>query len=338
MGVEFWLKPHPFLETGSVETTQQLLVNPLEIFQGSLGQRGGGSHGHKIQGFIGDHHIVDRNRFAFWGDLPGSHRGHQGGREQDSRGEANHGNMIGEGRWIKVGAGPSFFPPWPPSSLSIMFGFAIDHPSMFRLTLHAVLSFTTLSVALALFTLGCGRPQPSGSTVSKPTEDAKVAIEPGEADPSASPQAVPGGSLTTWAGGFPKSLNMWLDYNSFSAQVTGLMYEPLVELHSTRNEPVGHLASEWHQSEDGLTFTFKIHPKATWSDGKAITAHDVVFYYDTMMDPKNLTSIFRVDLQKIEKPVAMDEKTLKVVAKGQHWNNFWMAAGLFALPRHTMEG
>lgn len=200
-------------------------------------------------------------------------------------------------------------------------------------------SLLLLSAAILLFlSSGCGRPKPPETRSAKAVEDHNIEVEKGELDPSASTEAKRGGSLNTWAGPFPKSLNMWLDYNSFSAKITSLMYESLVELHSTKNEPVGNLASSWESAEDGLTFTFKIHPKAVWSDGKPIVASDVVFFYETMMDPKNLTSIFRVDLRKIEKPVALDEKTIKVVAKSQHWKNFWIAAGLYALPRHAMEG
>jgi microcin C transport system substrate-binding protein len=185
---------------------------------------------------------------------------------------------------------------------------------------------------------GCGKPDPAQKKQNKAIQDAPVEIESGEVDPSASLEAMRGGRLNTWAGPFPKSLNYWLDPNTFSAKVSGLMFESLVELHSTRNEPVGSLAKSWSQSEDGLTFTFKLHPKAKWSDGKAITASDVIFYYETIMDPKNLTSVFRVDLSKINPPVALDEKTVQVVAKNQHWKNFWIAARLSALPQHVMKG
>ena len=37
----------------------------------------------------------------------------------------------------------------------------------------------------------------------------------GETDPIANPLAPKGGTYTAW-GGFPKSLNVWLDNNSFS--------------------------------------------------------------------------------------------------------------------------
>ena len=55
----------------------------------------------------------------------------------------------------------------------------------------------------------------------------------GEFDPVASKKARPCGTITLWGSAMPKSFNMWEDYNSFSAELMGMMFEPLVSLHST---------------------------------------------------------------------------------------------------------
>lgn len=202
------------------------------------------------------------------------------------------------------------------------------------------MSLRLLSLFSILFLIGCGDKADSPkSEVSKAVVDVKFELESdGAFDPIANPKAVKGGTLNTWGGAFPKSLNQWLDYNSFSKSVSDLMYESLVDLHSKKDEPIGILAKSWTSSEDGLVYTFKVHPQAKWSDGKKITAGDFKFYYDTIMNPKNLTSMFRVDLSKIEVPEVIDENTIKVTAKTNHWKNFWIAAGLVAFPKHLWEG
>ncbi|MEY4938876.1 MAG: hypothetical protein RIQ93_611 [Verrucomicrobiota bacterium] len=194
-----------------------------------------------------------------------------------------------------------------------------------------------LAVALALLT-GCGGSKTSSRQVGPPVKDSPVALEStGEVDPIADPAAVKGGSFFTWGGGYPKSLNMWLDYNSFSGQVTGLMFDSLIGMHPTREEPVGNLAASWEISPDKKTYTFKLNPAATWSDGKPLTAHDVQFYYDVIMNPKNLTSLFRVDMSRFDRPEVIDDKTVRITAKTAHWKNFWDAGGFFALPKHAWE-
>lgn len=195
-----------------------------------------------------------------------------------------------------------------------------------------------LLLASCLILSSCGKKPPGSAPATSSVKDAPVVVEQtGEPDPIAAPQAVRGGVFTTWGGGYPKSLNMWLDYNSFSSQITGLMFEPLVEMHSTRDEPIGSLAESWEISPDKKTYTFKIHPAAKWSDGRPVTADDVQFYYDVIMNPKNLTSLFRVDMSRFARPEVLDAKTVRITAEEPHWKNFWSAAGFLALPKHAWE-
>ena len=213
---------------------------------------------------------------------------------------------------------------------------------------HPVLRCTRGSAALSILALGlllggCGKSSTVASAdprqVGPAVQDLLPAVEAGgELDPIASPAAVKGGSFFTWAGGYPKSLNMWLDYNSFSAQITGMMFESLITMDPVKDEPLGVLAKSWEISPDKKTYTFKIHPDATWSDGKPVTAQDVQFYYDVMMNPKNLTSLFRVDLARFARPVVVDDKTVRITAEEAHWKNFWAAGGFMALPKHVWEG
>ena len=160
----------------------------------------------------------------------------------------------------------------------------------------------------------------------------------GEFDPIASKDARPCGAITLWGSAMPKSFNMWEDYNSFSAELMGMMFEPLVSLHSTEDREVGILADSWNVSEDGKTFTFHVDPRAKWSDGKSVTAEDVQFYYDVIMDEKNLTPIFKVGLSRFDRPEVVDSLTVKMTAKESHWGNFWEAAGMLAFPKHVWAG
>ena len=101
---------------------------------------------------------------------------------------------------------------------------------------------------------------------------------------------------------------------------------------------MGDLAESWTISPDKKTYTFHLNPEAKWSDGKPVTAQDVQFYYDVMMNPKNLTSLFRVDLARFARPEVVDDRTVRIKAEEAHWKNFWAAGGFMALPKHVWEG
>ena len=169
-----------------------------------------------------------------------------------------------------------------------------------------------------------------------PVQDASIALEKkGNPDPLADSRAQKGGSITVWGANFPKSLNYWLDANSLSGSIAGLMFETLADLHSLKNRAEGNLAASWRVLDGGRTFVFKIRPQAKWSDGVPVTARDFQFYYDVIMNKKHLTSPFRVQLRRLHRPEVVDKKTLRVRVKKTHWKNFWTAAGLFAFPAHA---
>lgn len=159
----------------------------------------------------------------------------------------------------------------------------------------------------------------------------------GEVDPIASPNAVFGGTLNLWGGPAPKNLNYWINPSSGAAAVSGLLFEQLVSLHSIEDKPVGVLAESWEISDDQITFTFKLNPKAKWSDGKGITAEDVQFYYDVIMNKSNMTPAFRASLSKFKRPIVVDTHTIRFEATSNHWQNFWSAAECSAFPKHMWK-
>jgi microcin C transport system substrate-binding protein len=186
-----------------------------------------------------------------------------------------------------------------------------------------------------LLLAACGKtggPAPTAPAV----QDTAVQVEAtGEIDPTAAPEAVPGGTFSSWQGDFPKSLNGWLDPSPVAALVSGLLFEQLVDLHSTDDRPIGVLAKSWEISPDKKTYTFHIDPAAKWSDGTPVTAEDVQFYYDVIMNPKNLTSPYRVELSRFARPEIVDPHTVRMTATEAHWRNFWAAGGFSAFPKHA---
>ena len=56
-------------------------------------------------------------------------------------------------------------------------------------------------------------------------------------------------------------------------------YNPVVP-----TEIIGDLAESWETSADGLTYTFKLRD-ANWHDGQPVTADDIVFSLDRIVQP-----------------------------------------------------
>jgi microcin C transport system substrate-binding protein len=163
------------------------------------------------------------------------------------------------------------------------------------------------------------------------------AAQPG-LDPFASPNAKKGGSFTMSWSDFPKSLNFYLDNNTFTVFVFSSLFDSLIQLDPVDESPIPSLAKSWEISPDKKVFTFHLDPAARWSDGKPVTADDVIFTYDTLMNPKNLTSLMRIYLSRFDKPERLDGRTVRFKAHTVHWGNFIFFSGFQVLPRHGFEG
>ncbi|WP_158299701.1 ABC transporter substrate-binding protein [Glycomyces paridis] len=71
--------------------------------------------------------------------------------------------------------------------------------------------------------------------------------------------------------------------NVITYETSMMTYDTLVKM-GTEYEPVPGLATEWVESEDGLTWTFTIREGVTWSDGEALTANDVAYTYGLLIE------------------------------------------------------
>ncbi len=158
-----------------------------------------------------------------------------------------------------------------------------------------------------------------------------------EPSPLASEFAQPGGELSFFIGQAPKSFNYYLENSVSAAYVFGLMYESLLNMNALTLEYEPGLAEQWTISDDKLSFTFKIREDAKWSDGQPITAHDVKWTFDAIMNPANLTGVHKVSLARFESPEVIDEQTIRFRALEVHWKNLLAAGGFHILPKHAFK-
>ncbi len=156
-----------------------------------------------------------------------------------------------------------------------------------------------------------------------------------EANPIASPYAESGGEMSIFAGQAPKSLNYYLDNNTFTAEVFGNLYETMLSIDPTTVEREPHLARRWTISDDKKTFTFHLDPRAKWSDGTQITAADVAWTFRAILKPENRTGVHKVSLEVFEDPEILDERTIRFTARKVHWRNLGALGGMTILPKHV---
>ncbi len=107
------------------------------------------------------------------------------------------------------------------------------------------------------------------------------------------------------------SFNPFLGIEAESYEMWALMYDYLIgySMEDMSPEPTG-LAEGWETSEDGLTWTFTVRDGVTFNDGEPLTAEDVAYTYNRILDGGPEAATWGGYLTSVEEITAPDEQTV----------------------------
>jgi microcin C transport system substrate-binding protein len=137
------------------------------------------------------------------------------------------------------------------------------------------------------------------------------------------PNAKTGGQITFTETAFPATFRPEGQGSSLAQifDIKAMVYEALVGQHPITLETAPALASHWKISADKKTFTFRIDPRARFSDGSPVVAEDVVATWKLMTDPSLLEPSAALVYGKFEQPVAKSKYIVEVQAKTVNFRN-----------------
>ncbi|MCX7766320.1 MAG: ABC transporter substrate-binding protein, partial [Candidatus Sumerlaeia bacterium] len=147
-----------------------------------------------------------------------------------------------------------------------------------------------------------------------------------------------GGQLVVGSISDPKTFNIILAGETSSTDILDRMYSGLVELDLLTQEYKPGLAKAWDHSPDYKEWTFYLRRGIRWSDGKPLTAEDVVFTFDVIYNPdipNSLKDLLKVDGKNFI-VTKIDDYTVKVTLP-ETYGPFLYVIGVPILPKHKLE-
>jgi peptide/nickel transport system substrate-binding protein len=186
--------------------------------------------------------------------------------------------------------------------------------------------------ALLAAAVGCGGPQN--------TSEPEAPNLPREtADPSQNGgDPVRGDWLVLHQLSDPESLNPLTANDSGASQVLRWIFPSLLTLDNETFEMGPLLAREVPEvSEDGLTYTFVLREGITYSDGKPVTAEDIVFTVKATKHPEVRAPHARNYYNSVRDAVALDEHTMRIDLSEVYFRNNYSLGSLNPLPRHYYD-
>lgn len=138
-----------------------------------------------------------------------------------------------------------------------------------------------------------------------------------------------------------------------SIEIAEQFFLGLTDMDPETYEAVPELATHWTVSEDGRTYYFHLRENVIWTDGKSVTAHDIVWAIQRNLSASvNCPYVFMLNILKNAKAVQKGEKApseagvkaigdFTVMFELEHAASYFPAmAGLWVyrpLPRHIIE-
>lgn len=139
----------------------------------------------------------------------------------------------------------------------------------------------------------------------------------------------------------PKTLNLLsVDSDLYSNSIVFRnILEPLfyydLDYDGVKLKPV--LAKSMETSDDGLEITVRLKDNVYFSDGVPVTADDVIFTYNTIMDPGVDDEDLKGYYTNIKKVIKVDDQTVKFIMTEVYWKTI-ESIGLFEVyPEHIYK-
>jgi len=181
-------------------------------------------------------------------------------------------------------------------------------------------------VGLCLLT-ECSNREPSAPPAEEPESTREVAGPP-----------VRGDWLVQWMLADPQSLNPLTSTDAASAELQGWVLSSLTTLDPQTLEQRPVIATELPQvAPDHLTYTFRIRNDATFSDGKPLTAADVLFSIKAIKDPEVNAPSLRNYYLSVADARAVDDSTVEFRCSEPYFRNDVILGGISILAKHFYD-
>jgi len=150
------------------------------------------------------------------------------------------------------------------------------------------------------------------------------------------------GDWLVWhIGAEPPTLNPITAKDLYQSWITGLefsnVFESLLEYDLDEVKLKPFLAESYEVSEDGMEMIFKLKDYVYFSDGQPITTDDIIFSYETIMNPKVDAHRMANYYQDIDKVIKIDDRTIKFIMRQPYFKSLVMIGGIPVIPKHIYE-
>lgn len=135
-----------------------------------------------------------------------------------------------------------------------------------------------------------------------------------------------------------KTITPLISTDAYAANVQSYVLESLISRNPDTLEWEGLIAKNWQVSDDGLVISFQMRDDVRFSDGAPLTAEDVVFTFNFIMNDVIQAPRERAYLEKIKDVKAKGQYEVVFTFKEPYFEALSLAGGLSIMPKHFYAG
>jgi peptide/nickel transport system substrate-binding protein len=164
-----------------------------------------------------------------------------------------------------------------------------------------------VGLSILLLAIGCSKPQESSTPAPAQAPSGSQSQQASTSGPKR------GGTLVVGGDFGPQSLDPHLTVAWASVNIYEHIYEGLLRW-TADNKIEPALATKWEVSPDGKIYTFTIRKGVKFHNGREMTADDVKFSFDRILDPKTGSPNMK-NFEPIDKVEVVDPYTVRFTLK-----------------------
>lgn len=200
---------------------------------------------------------------------------------------------------------------------------------------------TVLLLVVSLLLTACG--QSNSKSASDKKSDNEVSINKKTADSADkttnSKNIAQGGNIEIAESADPQNVNPLFVVDQTSFDMQQALYSPFFEIVNGKIYYGNGLCESVTPNKDSSEFTMKLKPNLKWHDGKSITADDVVFTMDVLVDPSQkvpYSSYGMID-GKTVKAEKIDDLTVKIKLPTPSAGFLGGLSQIYCIPEHIYK-
>jgi len=145
------------------------------------------------------------------------------------------------------------------------------------------------------------------------------------------------GTIYIHMGAEPGTLNPVIASDAYASEVNQYIYETLLDMDEDTLEMKPLLAERYTVSPDGLRYRFYLKKGIRWSDGKELTADDLIYSFKVIKDPKTANAHRKVNYLDIRALHKIDKYTVEFIYSKKYFLGLRVCGSMTIIPKHIFN-